>query len=44
MLQFPEPKHDMARWLGEAHNVGQAVDYYLLPKSGIPIVQSLYEE
>jgi hypothetical protein len=35
--QFPEPKHLMARWLGEAHTVGQAMCYYVLPKSGIPI-------
>jgi hypothetical protein len=38
--QFPEPKRLIARWLGEAHNVGQAMCYYILPASGIPIAQS----
>jgi hypothetical protein len=38
--QFPEPKRKMARWLGEAHNVGQAMNYFILPQSGIPIVRS----
>jgi len=38
--QFPEPKRKLARWLGEAHNVGQAMSYFILPQSGIPIAWS----
>jgi hypothetical protein len=38
--QFPEPKRKMAQWLAEAHNVGQAINYFILPQSGIPIVRS----
>jgi len=30
----------MARWLGEATNIGQAMCYYILLKSGVPIVRS----
>jgi hypothetical protein len=37
---FSEPKRKMTPWLGEAHNVGQAMNYYILPLSGIPIVRS----
>jgi hypothetical protein len=40
LSNFPEPKRKMARWLGEAHNIGQAMNYYILPLSGIPIVCS----
>jgi hypothetical protein len=38
--QFPEPKKKLARWLGEAHNFGQAMCYWLLPESGKPIIHS----
>jgi hypothetical protein len=37
---FPEPKQKMARWLGEAYNIGQAMCYFILPQNGIPIAQS----
>ncbi len=37
---FPEDKRKLAKWLGVAHRVGQALCYYLLPASGIPIVRS----
>ena len=37
---FPEPKRHLARWLGEAMNIGQAMCYYILPASGVPIVRS----
>jgi hypothetical protein len=37
---FPEPKRLLARWLGEAHKVGQAMCYYILPASGIPVACS----
>jgi hypothetical protein len=37
---FPEPYRKMAKWLGVAHRVGQALCYYILPASGILIVPS----
>jgi hypothetical protein len=37
---FPSPKLHIGRWLGEAVNIGQAMTYYILPPSGIPIVRS----
>lgn len=35
--EFPDDKRKMARWLGETHGIGQAMCYWLLPESGIPI-------
>jgi hypothetical protein len=40
IASFPEPKRKMARWLGEAHNTGQAMCYFILPSNGIPIARS----
>jgi hypothetical protein len=37
---FPENRRKLAKWLGVAHRVGQALCYYLLPPSGKPIVRS----
>jgi hypothetical protein len=37
---FPEKRKLMGRWLGVAHNVGQAMCFWLLPKSGIPIART----
>jgi hypothetical protein len=37
---FPEDKRKLAKWLGVAHRVGQALCYYLLPESGRVIVRS----
>jgi len=37
---FPEPRRNLAKWLGVAHQVGQALCYYLLPASGRPLVCS----
>ncbi len=37
---FPENRRKLAKWLGVAHRVGQALCYYLLPSSGKPIVRS----
>jgi hypothetical protein len=37
---FPEGKRKLAKWLGVAHRVGQALCYYLLPASGRVIVHS----
>jgi hypothetical protein len=30
----------LARWIGIAHRVGQAMCYWLLPKSGIPVART----
>ena len=37
---FPESRRRIGRWLGAAHHVGQACCYYILPRSGEPIVRS----
>jgi len=37
---FPEERRKLAKWLGVAHRVGQALCYFILPESGIPIAQS----
>jgi hypothetical protein len=37
---FPEPTKHVARWIGVAHNVGQAMCFWVLPASGIPIARS----
>jgi hypothetical protein len=37
---FPETKRHIGRWLGEANNIGQAMCYFILPKSSIPITRS----
>jgi len=37
---FPDDKRIMARWLGEAHGVGQAMCYWILPANGVPIARS----
>jgi hypothetical protein len=36
IAEYPEPKRKLVRWLGEAYNVGQAMCYWVLPKTGIP--------
>ncbi len=38
--QFPEERRKLGRWLGVAHRVGQALCYYVLPISAIPIICS----
>jgi len=38
--EFPNNKKKLGKWLGIAHNVGQALCYYILPSSGHPIVHS----
>jgi len=40
LAEFPEPKRHAARWLGEAYDIGQAMCYWIIPSSGIPIVRS----
>jgi len=37
---FPEPTKHIARWIGVAHNIGQAMCFWVLPSSGIPIARS----
>jgi hypothetical protein len=37
---FPDETRNMARWIGVAHQVGQAMCYWLLPASGIPIART----
>ncbi len=44
IAEYPEPKRKLARWLGEAYNVGQAMCYWVLLKSGIPIARSTVQE
>ena len=34
---FPEPVAHLGRWLGISHRVGQAMCYWILPVSGVPI-------
>ena len=37
---FPVEKQLLGRWLGVAHRVGQALCYWVLPVSGVPIARS----
>jgi hypothetical protein len=37
---FPEQKRTIGRWIGVAHRVGQAMCYWVLPSSGIPIART----
>jgi hypothetical protein len=37
---FPNQRKILARWIGVAHRVGQAMCYWLLPQSGIPITRT----
>jgi hypothetical protein len=37
---FPEPTKHIARWIGVAHNIGQAMCFWVLPSSGVPIARS----
>jgi len=38
--EFPHPKRKLGRWLGEAYDIGQAMCYWVLPISGIPLARS----
>ncbi len=44
VASFPEPKWKMARCLGEAYDIGQAMCYFILPESGIPIAISTVQQ
>ena len=37
---FPAEKQLLSRWLGVAHRVGQALCYWMLSVSGVPITRS----
>jgi hypothetical protein len=37
---FPRQNKQLARWLGVAHRVGQAMCFWMLPVSGIPIART----
>jgi hypothetical protein len=37
---FPEPKRKLGRWIGVASDVGQAMTFWILPKSCSPIARS----
>jgi len=37
---FPEPTKHLARWIGVAHNIRQAMCFWVLPPSGVPIARS----
>jgi len=37
---FPEQRRNIGRWLGIAHRVGQAMCYWVLPPSGVPIART----
>jgi len=38
--EFPQPKRKLGRWLGEAHNFGQAMCYWIMSETATPIVRS----
>jgi hypothetical protein len=37
---FPEQREIIGRWIGVAHNVGQAMCFWVLPQSGMPIART----
>ena len=37
---FPEPTRHLGRWIGVAHTIGQAMCFWILPSSGVPIARS----
>jgi len=41
---FPEQNRQFARWIGIAHRVGQAMCYWVLPITGIPIARTTIQE
>jgi hypothetical protein len=40
LAPFPQQRKRIARWIGIAHRIGQAMCYWLLPESGIPIART----
>ncbi len=41
---FPEERRLIARWIGVAHRVGQAMCYWILPVSGVPIARTTIQK
>ncbi len=41
---YPQQNKQIARWLGIAHRVGQAMCYWILPISGVPIARTTIQE
>jgi hypothetical protein len=41
---FPNQDKLMARWIGIAHRMGQAMCYWVLPSSGIPIARTTIQQ
>jgi len=39
-VKFPDDKEKLGRWLGIAHNIGQAMCYFVLAESGTPLARS----
>jgi hypothetical protein len=37
---FPDPTRHLGRWIGVAHNIGQAMCFWVLSSSGTPIARS----
>jgi hypothetical protein len=37
---FPEERRLIGHWIGVAHRIGQAMCYWILPESGIPIART----
>ena len=42
-MPFPEPTRKVGRWLGEAHDFGQAMCYWVLSEGAKPIVHSMVQ-
>jgi hypothetical protein len=38
--EFPRQNKIIGRWLGIAHRIGQALCFWILPKSGVPIART----
>jgi hypothetical protein len=43
-LPFPEAKRNIARWLGVAHRVGQALCYWVLTSNGQVIARTTIQK
>lgn len=41
---FPEQTRKIARWIGVAHKIGQAMCFWIIPSSGIPIARSTIQK
>jgi hypothetical protein len=39
-ITFPNQRKLLGRWIGVAHNVGQAMCFWILPRSGVPIART----